>query len=78
MLVKLENASEIASWNIFADIEHNQLRNSALAEHSSNTKHHICIEKTFILAKVDHYFHRKSREAIKINKHPKNLNRDEG
>jgi len=59
-----------------ANIKHNRIKNSTLEEHSNNTKHQIYIEKTHIFAKVDDYFHRKFREAIEINKHPKNLNRD--
>jgi hypothetical protein len=41
-------------------------------------RHHICIEEAKILAKVDHYHNRKFREAIKIEKQPNNLNKDDG
>jgi len=61
-----------------ADIKHNRTHPSALAEHSDKTKHHICIEETKILAKIDHYHNRKFREAIEIEKQPNNLNRDDG
>jgi hypothetical protein len=61
-----------------ADIKHNRTRPSALAEHSDKTKHHICIEETKILARIDHYHNRKFREAIEIEKQPNNLNRDDG
>jgi len=36
------------------------------------------IENCSVLAKIDHYHHRKFREAIEIGKHPNNLNRDDG
>jgi hypothetical protein len=61
-----------------ADIKHNRTRPSALAEHSDKTKHHICIEETKILARIDHYHNRKFREAIEIEKQLNNLNRDDG
>ena len=61
-----------------ADIKHNCSKTLALAKHSSKTNHHICIENSCVVAKIDHYHHRKFREAIKIGKHPINLNRDDG
>ena len=51
---------------------------SALAEHSENSKHHICLEETSMLAKENHYFKRRFREALEIIKHPNNFNRDGG
>lgn len=61
-----------------ADIKYDRVQKSALAEHSSSTKHHICLESTEILAKEDNFFKRKLKEAIKISYHPINLNRDDG
>ena len=61
-----------------ADIKHERTQKSAIAKHSSTTKHHICLENTQILAKVDNYFKRKFKEAIEINYHPESLNRDDG
>ena len=61
-----------------ADIKPNCSKTSALAEHSSKTNHHICIESCKVVAKIDHYHHTKFREAIEIGKHPNNLNCDEG
>jgi len=61
-----------------ADIKHNCSKTSALAEHPSKTNHHICIENSCVVAKIDHYHHRKFREAIEIGKHPDNLNCDDG
>jgi len=54
------------------------MRTSALAEHSFSSKHHIRLEDTKILAKEDHFFKRRIKEAIEILKHPNNLNRDNG
>jgi hypothetical protein len=61
-----------------ADIKNERIRTSALAEHSLKTRHHICLEDTKILAKENHFFKRRVREAIEIRKHPSNLNRDNG
>jgi hypothetical protein len=59
-----------------ADIKNERIRTSALAEHSLQTKHHVRLEDTKILAKEEHLFKRWIREAIEIRKHPSNLNRD--
>ena len=61
-----------------ADIRHDRVQKLALAEHSSTTKHHICLEDAQILSKEDNYFKRKLKEAVEIVGHPINLNRDEG
>ena len=61
-----------------ADIRNERTRTSALAEHVTKTKHHIFLEDTKILAKEDHHFKRKFREALEILKFPNNLNRDGG
>jgi predicted GIY-YIG superfamily endonuclease len=61
-----------------ADIRREWTRTSSLAEHSLKTKHHICLENTEILAKEDHFFRRRIREALEIMKHPNNMNRDGG
>jgi hypothetical protein len=61
-----------------ADIRNERTRTSALAEHSFKTKHHVCLEDTKILAKEDHYYKRRLREALEIIKHPNNMNRDGG
>ena len=60
------------------DIKHNHSKISALAEHSRKTNHHICVEDSQVVAKIDHYHHRKLREAIEIVKNPNNLNHDDG
>ena len=61
-----------------ANIRHDRVCKSALAEHSFSTKHHICLEDTQVLAKEDNYFKRKLKEAVEISRHPLNLNRDDG
>ena len=61
-----------------ADIRHNRSRTLALAEHAKKSCHHVCIEDSKVIAKVDHFHHRKLREAIEIERHAKNLNRDDG
>ena len=61
-----------------ADMRIERVRTSALAKHYAKTKHQICLENTKILAKENHYFKRKFREALEIIKHPNNLNRDGG
>ena len=61
-----------------ADIRNQHIHTSALAEHSEKSKHHICLEETSMLAKENHYYKRRFREALEIIKHPNNLNRDGG
>ena len=61
-----------------ADIRHGRTKSSALAEHMKKTKHHICLEDARVLARVDHFHHRKVREALEIEKRPCTLNRDDG
>ena len=59
-----------------ADIRLGRIKTSALVEHSNKTFHHICLEEAVIIAKENHHFKRKIREALEIFKHPHNLNRD--
>jgi len=49
---------------------------SALSEYNIETAHQILFDKT--IADITSYFSRKYREAIEIQKHPNNLNRDNG
>ena len=62
------------------DIIHGQINNSALAEHSITFKHHILMEDTKVITNIDqnHYTRRRVREAIEIEKHPLNINQDDG
>lgn len=61
-----------------ADIRHEWVINFFLSDHSSSTKHYICLDKTHIMCKEDNFYKMKLKEAIEINNHPSNLNRDEG
>ena len=61
-----------------ADITHNRAKQSALAEHSVASKHHISLENAKVIINIEHYTMRRIREAIEIEKHPNNLNRDDG
>ena len=49
----------------------------ALVEHSVTSRHHISIEDTKFVVDIDYYTKRRVREAIKIEKHPQNINRDD-
>jgi len=51
---------------------------SALSEHNIEIRHQILFDKTTTIANIISYFPRKYREAIEIQKHPNNLNRDNG
>ena len=51
-------------WEHATDIKHNRPRTSALVEHVEKSCHHVCIEDSKVVAKVDHFHHRKLREAI--------------
>ena len=42
-----------------ADIRNDRSRTSALAEHSSKTRHHLCVENASIVAREEHYHRRK-------------------
>ena len=54
------------------------IKSSTIVEHSYNTKHQICLEKSKLLATIPHHFKRKIREALEIEKYPNNKNRDNG
>ena len=59
-----------------ADIRHEQIKKSAIAEHSWKTNHHICIEDEKVIAIEETYTKIHIREAIEIEKHKK-INRDD-
>lgn len=61
-----------------ADIRNKRTCTFALAKHSLKSKHHVCLEDTKFLAKEEHNYERRIREALEIIKHPNNLNRDGG
>jgi len=51
---------------------------SALSEHNIETGHQILFDKTTTIANIASYIPRKYREVIEIQKHPNNLNKDNG
>ena len=59
------------------DLKHSRSHSSALAEHAKKTKHHNCIEDAQVIARIDHFHHRKLREALEIEKKSVSLNRDD-
>ena len=60
-----------------ADLRHGRSRSLALTEHDENMNHHICIKEAKVIARIDHFHHRRLREALEIEKRPVNLNRDD-
>ena len=61
------------------DIFHGRTNKSVLAEHSHITSHHVCIEKSSLIAKEDNYNKRRIREVVEIEKkRNNNLNKDDG
>ncbi len=50
------------------DIRHCKAWSSALAKHMGKTKHHICLEESKAIVRIDHFHHRKFREATEIEK----------
>jgi len=59
------------------DVRLKYVTQSALSEHNIETGHQILFDKTTTIANITTYFPRKeNREAIKIQKHPNNLNKD--
>ena len=61
-----------------ADIVHNHIKNSALVEHLHNTSHQICMEKASLVAREEHHYKIRVREALEIEKRDKTLNKDDG
>ena len=49
-----------------ADPKHSRSHSSALAEHAEKTNHHICIEDAKVIARIDHFHHRKAGYDIFI------------
>jgi hypothetical protein len=61
-----------------ADTTHNHISKSVIVEHSFKSKHLICFDKTRILASAPYYSSHVIREALEIEKHPNNFNREDG
>ena len=60
------------------DVRLKHVTQSVLSEHNIETGHQILFDKTTTIANITSYFLRKYREVIEIQKHPNNLNRDNG
>jgi len=60
------------------DVRLKHTTQSVLSEHNVETGHQILFDKTTTIATTTAYFPRKYREAIEIQKHFDNLNRDNG
>jgi len=60
------------------DVRLKHITQSALSEHNIETGHQILFDKMTTIATTTSHFPRKYREAIKIQKHFDNLNRDNG
>lgn len=61
-----------------SDCKHRRTAQSALAEHVATTGHTINFNETTVVARIPHFRHRLIREAIEIEKHSNNFNREEG
>jgi hypothetical protein len=61
-----------------ADTLHNHISKSTIAEHSHTSKHLICFDQAKILASTPYYSSRIIHEALEIEKHPNNFNREDG
>ena len=61
-----------------ADIKHGRTKQSVVVEQYHDTKHHVCLEDTKVLATIPHHYKRKIREALEIEKCRNNFNRDDG
>jgi hypothetical protein len=55
-----------------------QLDKSALAEHGFNDNHKILLQEVEVLSTTYGYLDRLIMEAIEVNLHPNNINRDDG
>ena len=60
------------------DTIHERTKKSVVVEHSSRTNHHVCIEEAKVVALEEHYNKRRIREAIEIEKHQRNFNKEDG
>lgn len=49
-----------------------------MVEHAGKNNHHIYIEEARVIARINHFHHRKFRESLEIEKRHINLNKDDG
>lgn len=61
-----------------ADIRHRCFHSSTIVQHVEKTMHHVCIKNSLVIARINHFHHRNLHEAIQIENHMSNLNRDDG
>ena len=60
------------------DLRHCRNHSSPLAKHVEIKKHHICLEDSQLLARIDYFHHHKLRKAIEIENKSNMLNRELG
>ena len=60
------------------NVHHERIKKYSIIEHCYNTKYYICFENVEFLASIPHYYKRRVREALEIEKFKDNLNRDDG
>lgn len=58
------------------NVKHERNKNPTISKHAKNTKHHANLENIKMLAKQNHYYRWRIREALKIKKDLDNINRD--
>jgi hypothetical protein len=57
---------------------HNHISKLAILKHSHNSKNLICFDQAIILAPTPYYSSRIIQEALEIEKHYNNFNREDG
>jgi len=60
------------------DVRLKHITQSALSEHNMEIDHQTLFDKTTTIATITSYFSRKYREAIEIQKHSDNINKENG
>lgn len=62
----------------YVGIHHCMIKNYVVVQNSHNTNHQICLKNVKVLATIPHYYKRKVRESLEIEKYPNNINPDDG
>lgn len=60
------------------DLRHCRNHSSPLAKHAEMKKHHICLQDSQLLGRIDYFHHHKLRKAIEIENKSNMLNRELG